>query len=90
MTEYPAIKMFKKLLNIGVEKGFIPIQTPEGEHFTDEEWKQITESIEEESCDVDLESLAQLWIDTQLDYIRKEGREIALECGYLVEKTDPK
>lgn len=66
------------------------IQLPEGEHFTDEEWKQITESIEDESCDVDLASLAELWIDTQLDYIRKEGRERAIECGYLVEKTDPK
>ena len=70
-----------------VPKPFIPIQTPEGPHFTEEEWIQITESIEDESCDVDLESLAQLWIDTQLDYIKKEGRETAIECGYLVEKS---
>ena len=65
------------------EDGFIPIQTPEGPHFTEEEWKQITETIEEESCEVGIENLAQLWIDTQLDYIRKEGRETAIEWGYL-------
>ena len=68
--------------------GFIPIQTPEGEHFTEEEWKQIKESVEEESNDVDMQNLAELWIDTQLDYIRKEGRETALECGYLVEDKE--
>ena len=68
--------------------GFIPIQTPEGEHFTEEEWKQITESIEEESNDVDMQNLAELWIDTQLDYIRKEGREEAVDLGYLVEDKE--
>ena len=62
----------------------------EEKEFTDEEWKQITESIEAESCDVDLESLVELWIDTQLDYVRKEGRERALECGYLVEEENKK
>ena len=73
-----------------VPKPFIPIQTLEGPHFTEEEWKQITESIEDESCNVDLASLAELWIDTQLDYIKKEGREEAVALGYLVEKTNPK
>ena len=68
--------------------GFIPIQTPEGEHFTEEEWKQITESIEEESNNVDMQNLAELWIDTQLDYIRKEGREEAVDLGYLVEDKE--
>ena len=61
---------------------------PEGEHFTEKEWIQITESIEEDACDVDLASLAELWIDTQLDYIRKEGRERAIEFGYLVEDDE--
>lgn len=66
-------------------------RTPEGPHFTEEEWKKITKTIEEESCDVDIESLAQLWIDTQLNYIRKEGRETAIEWGYLSkEKANPK
>ena len=64
------------------------IELPEGEHFTEEEWTQITESIEDEVCNVDLASLVELWIDTQLDYIRKEGRKTAIECGYLVEKQN--
>lgn len=69
-------------------QGIHHLSNPKGEKFTDEEWKQITESIEEETCNIDLTSLTELWIDTQLDYIRKEGRERAIEFGYLVEDDE--
>ena len=56
--------------------------------ITSKEWEKIKESIEQESCDVGIENLTELWIDTQMNYVEKEGRETALECGYLVEDEE--
>ena len=65
----------------------IRIKKREVSDFTEKEWIQITESIEEESIDVGRNDLVELWIDTQLDMVKKEGREMAFEYGYLVDRN---
>ena len=58
--------------------------------YTKEEWKEVVEAVNEYVHDVPITALAQLWVKVELDFLKKEGREEAVEFGYLEEKTDPK